>query len=136
MHMPVAEQPWAYAHHLTSAALSPAPYAWLPSVSSAEAKPNRKNLGGGSSGGGSEEASSRQHRHGYCLREQSYPLAMPCQVCADFPEGGVPAGRPAVGVYTAPAGPEGYTPTALFPHGAPKPKIKVRAPTGAHIYHI
>ncbi len=53
-------------------------------------------------------------------------------VCADFPdvEGGVPPGRPAVGVYRVPV-PSGrlddYTPTALFPHGAQKPKIKVRA---------
>ncbi len=44
-------------------------------------------------------------------------------VCADYPQGGVPPGRPAVGVYTAPA--EGYKPKALFPHGAAKPKIKV-----------
>ncbi|EFJ52624.1 hypothetical protein VOLCADRAFT_115580 [Volvox carteri f. nagariensis] len=48
-------------------------------------------------------------------------------VCADFPEGEVPPGRPAAGVYTAPPAPDGsgYRPTALFPHGAPKPKIKV-----------
>lgn len=44
-------------------------------------------------------------------------------VCADYPQGGVPPGRPAVGVYTAPA--EGYEAKALFPHGAAKPKIKV-----------
>eukprot|EP00198_Chlamydomonas_reinhardtii_P009866 XP_001699203.1 hypothetical protein CHLREDRAFT_206136 [Chlamydomonas reinhardtii] len=51
-------------------------------------------------------------------------------VCADFPDvpGGVPPGRPAVGVYKVPV-PSGclddYSPTALFPHGAQKPKIKV-----------
>ena len=53
-------------------------------------------------------------------------------VCADFPDvpGGVPPGRPAVGVYKVPV-PSGclddYSPTALFPHGAQKPKIKVGA---------
>ncbi len=45
-------------------------------------------------------------------------------VCADFEEGAVPEGRPRVGVYTSSVQP--YSPTAIFPHGAKKPGIKVR----------
>lgn len=62
------------------------------------------------------------------------------QMGADYPDGGVPSQRKSsAGVFTSSELP--YIPTAIFPHGSHKPKIRVSprvlgAHTHTHVYRL